>query len=136
MPPQGVITAVNKDVKPNFAYIDNQAFQYITGDPIPPPEVLSFYVQMRRVIVGLYKAILLTGKDILINEFKNKNNYKICVQFIPVFTNQYQYVEFEVKFSGCIKEQFDKLVSHLKYIFEVTRQLDDSPFAEVWFSRS
>ena len=135
MPPQGVITSVNRNVSPNFAFIDSQVFSYIIGDPVPPPEVLSFYIQIRRVVVGLYKAILITGKDILINEYKNKNSYKICVQFIPVFTNQYQYVEFEVNFASHIKEQFDRLVHHLKYIFEVTRQLDDSPFAEIWFGK-
>ena len=135
MPPQGVIASVDRDVIPSFAYVENQVATHLNGDPLPP-EVLSFYIQIRRVIVGLYKAILITGKDILMNEFKNRNSYRICVQFIPVFTNQYIYVEFEVKFEKCIKKQFDKLVQHLKYIFEVTRQLDDSPFADIWFNRS
>ena len=133
MAPQSIIAYVDRDFTPHHAYVETQILPF--GNPIPP-EVLSFYVQIRRVIVGLYKAILITGKDILINEYKNRNTYKICVQFIPVFTNHYHYVEFEVNFTRQIKQQFDRLVQDLKYIFEVTRQLDDSPFAEIWFNRS
>ena len=67
-------------------------------------EVLSFYVQIRRVITGLYKAILITGKDMLINEHKYTNLYRLYVQFILALTNQYQYVEFEIKFDQDVKK--------------------------------
>ena len=71
----------------------------------------------------------------LINEYKYTNLYKLYVQFIPALTNQYQYVEYEIKFDQDVKKQFDRLVTDLKYIFDVTRQLDDSPFAEIWLGR-
>ena len=109
MSPQSVIESVNRNVSPTFAYVENQVTIHLAEEPLPP-EVLSFYIQIRRVTVGLYKAILITGKDILVNEFKNRDSYRICVQFVPVFTNQYVYVEFAVRFEKCIKEQFDKLV--------------------------
>ena len=70
-----------------------------------------------------------------INEYMYTNLYRLYVQFIPAFTNQYQYVEYEIKFDQDVKKQFDRLVTDLKYIFNVTRQLDDSPFSEIWLGR-
>ena len=51
-------------------------------------------------------------------------------------TNQYQCVKYEIKFDQNVKKQFDRLVTDLKYIFDVTRQLDDSLFAEIWLGRT
>ena len=135
MPPQSIITNVQRNITPHFTYVHNQIAVQLPNEPIPQLEVLSFYVQIRRVITGLYKAILITGKDMLINEYKYTNLYRLYVQFIPALTKQYQYVEYEIKFDQNIKKQFDKLVTDLKYIFDVTRQLDDSPFAEIWLGR-
>ena len=67
----------------------------------------------------------------LINEYKFTNLYRLYVQFIPALTNQYH----EIKFDQNVKKQFDRLITDLKYIFDVTRQLDDSPFAEIWLGR-
>ena len=135
MPPQSKITNVQRNITPQFTYAHNQIAVQLPSDPIPQLEVLSFYVQIRRVITGLYKAILITGKDMLINEYKYTNLYRLYVQFIPALTNQYQYVKYEIKFDQDVKKQFDRLVTDLKYIFDVTRQLDDSPFAEIWLGR-
>ena len=43
---------------------------------------------------------------------------------------------YEIKFDQNVQKQFDKLVTDLKYIFDVTRQLDDSPFTEIWLGRN
>ena len=104
MPPQNIITNVQRNITPQFTYVNNQIAVQLPNDPITQLEVLSFYVQIRRVITGLYKAILITGKDMLINEYKYTNLYRLYVQFIPALTNQYQYVEFEVKFRHRVGE--------------------------------
>ena len=135
MPPQSIITNVQRNITPQFTYAHNQIVVQLPNDPIPQLEVLLFYVQIRRVITELYKAILITGKDMLINEYKYTNLYRLYVQFIPALTNQYQYVEYVIKFDQDVKKQFDRLVTDLKYIFDVTRQLDDSPFAKIWLGR-
>ena len=88
---------------------------------------------MRSFLAGIYKAILVSGKDILINEFQYVTKYKLSVSYVPVFTNKYTYVEFEVDFKGNIKKQADRLLKDLGYIFEYARQLDDSPFTKIWF---
>ena len=39
----------------------------------------------------------------------------------------------KIDFKGNIKKQADRLLKDLGYIFEYARQLDDSPFAKIWF---
>ena len=130
MPPQDIISNVKEDVDPEYAYVNNQTLPLNEGIPI---EVFAFYIQIRSFLAGIYKAILVSGKDILINEFKYVTKYKLSVSYVPVFTNKYTYVEFEVDFKGNIKKQADKLLKDLGYIFEYARQLDDSPFTKIWF---
>ena len=103
MPPQSIITNVQRNINPHFTYVHNQIAVQLPNNPIPQLEVLSFYVQIRKVITGLYKAILITGKDMLINEYKYTNLYRLYVQFIPALTNQYQCIEYEIKFDQNVK---------------------------------
>ena len=133
MPPQSIITNVQRNITPHLTYVHNQITVQLPNNPIPQLEVLSFYIQIRKVITALYKAILITGKDMLINEYKYANLYRLYIQFIPALTNQYQCIEYEIKFDQNVKKQFDRLVTDLKHVFDVTRQLDDSPFTEIWF---
>ena len=130
MPPQGITNNEKRDVDPEYAYVNNQTLPLSEDIPI---EVFAFYIQMRSFLAGIYKAILVSGKDILINEFQYVTKYKLCVSYVPVFTNKYTYVEFEVDFKGNIKKQADRLLKDLGYIFEYARQLDDLPFTEIWF---
>ena len=130
MPPQDIINNVKRDVDPEYAYVNNQARPLSEDIPI---EVVAFYIQMRSFLAGIYKAILVSGKDILINEFQYVTKYQLSVSYVPVFTNKYTYVEFEVDFKGDIKKQADKLLKDLGCIFEHARQLDDSPFTKIWF---
>ena len=130
MPPQDIINSENRDVDPEYAYVNNQTLPLSEDIPI---EVFAFYIQMRSFLAGIYKAILVSGKDILINEFQYVTKYKLSVSYVPVFTNKYTYVEFEVDFKGNIKKQADRLLKDLGYIFEYARQLDDSPFTKIWF---
>ena len=130
MPPQDIINNENRDVDPEYAYVNNQTLPLSEDIPI---EVFAFYIQMRSFLAGIYKAILVSGKDILINEFQYVTKYKLSVSYVPVFTNKYTYVEFEVDFKGNIKKQADRLLKDLGYIFEYARQLDDSPFTKIWF---
>ena len=130
MPPQDIINNEKRDVDPEYAYVNNQTLPLSEDIPI---EVFAFYIQMRSFLAGIYKAILVSGKDILINEFQYVTKYKLSVSYVPVFTNKYTYVEFEVDFKGNIKKQADRLLKDLGYIFEYARQLDDSPFTKIWF---
>ena len=130
MPLQDIINNVKRDVDPEYAYVNNQALPLSEDIPI---EVFAFYIQMRSFLAGIYKAILVSGKDILINEFQYVTKYKLSVSYVPVFTNKYTYVEFEVDFKGNIKKQADRLLKDLGYIFEYARQLDDSTFTKIWF---
>ena len=130
MPLQDIINNVKRDVDPEYAYVNNQAIPLSEDIPI---EVFAFYIQMRSFLAGIYKAILVSGKDILINEFQYITKYNLSVSYVPVFTNKYTYVEFEVDFKGNIKKQSDRLLKDLGYIFEYARQLDDSPFTKIWF---
>ena len=131
MPPQDIINNEKRDVDPEYVYVNNQALPLSEDIPL---EVFAFYIQIRRFLAGIYKAILMSGKDILINEFKYVTKYRLSVSYVPVFTNQYTYVEFEVDFKGDIKKQADRLLKDLGYIFKYARQLDDSPFTKIWFS--
>ena len=133
MPPQSIITNVQRNITSHLTYVYNQITVQLPNNPIPQLEVLSFYIQIRKVITALYKAILITGKDMLINEYKYANLYRLYIQFIPALTNQYQCIEYEIKFDRNVKKQFDRLVTDLKHVFDVTRQLDDFPFTEIWF---
>ena len=130
MPPQDIINNEKRDVDPEYVYVNNQTLPLSEDIPI---EVFAFYIQMRSFLAGIYKAILVSGKDILINEFQYVTKYKLSVSYVPVFTNKYTYVEFEVDFKENIKEQADRLLKDLGYIFEYARQLDDSPFTKIWF---
>ena len=103
---------------PEYTYVDNQTTLQLQENADIPVEVLTFYVQIRRFIAGLYKAILITGKDILINEYQYATRYKLSVSFVPVFTNTHTYIDFELDLKGNIKKQFDRLIKDLKYIFE------------------
>ena len=88
MPPQSIIINVQRNIIPHFTYVHNQIVVQLPNNPIPQLEVLSFYVQIRKVITGLYKAILITGKDMLINEYKYTNLYRLYVNFIPALTKK------------------------------------------------
>ena len=126
MPPQDIILNVRRNVDPEYAYIDNQSLPIHHNIPI---EVLTFYVQMKRFLAGIYKAILITGNDILINEFQYVTRYKLSVSFVQIFTNKHTYVDFEIDFQENMKKQTDRLIKDLRY----ARQLDDSPFSDIWF---
>ena len=130
MPPQNIIYNVKRDVDPEYAYVDNQTLPLHEDIPI---EVFTFYVQMKRFLAGIYRAILITGKDILINEFQYVTIFKLSVRYVPVFTNKHTYIDFEIDFKENIKKQADRLLKDLRYIFEYARQLDNSPFSEIWF---
>ena len=47
----------------------------------------------------------MSGKDILINEFQYVTKYKLSVSYVPVFTNKYTYVEFEVDFKEILRSK-------------------------------
>ena len=91
MPPQDIINNEKRDVDPEYAYVNNQTLPLSEDIPI---EVFAFYIQMRSFLAGIYKTILVSGKDILINEFQYVTKYKLSVSYVPVFTNKYTYVEF------------------------------------------
>ena len=44
MPPQSIITNVQRNIIPHFTYVHNQIAVQLPNNPIPQLEVLSFYV--------------------------------------------------------------------------------------------
>ena len=135
MPPEDPVHGMNKTVTPQYSpvTVGNHIVIHIENGTFPTDCIIGFYIQMRKLLAAVYKAILITGKNMLINEYQYLNRYQISVAYVPTFTNTYKYVEFEVDFSKEIRPQANKLQEGLVKVLENASQLDDSPFTDIWF---
>ena len=135
MPPRDPVHGMNKTVTPQYSpvTVGNHIIIHVENGTFPTDCIIGFYIQMRKLLAGIYKAILITGKNMLINEFKYLPQYQISVAYVPMFTNTYKYVEFEVDLTKEITPQANKLQDGLVQILESASQLDDSPFTDIWF---
>ena len=57
---QDIISNVKRDVDPEYTYVNNQTLPLNEDIPI---EVFAFYIQMRRFLAGVYKAICHTTEN-------------------------------------------------------------------------
>ena len=135
MSPKIPALGIEETIIPQYSPITvgNHIVVHVANGTFPTNCIIGFYIQMRKLLAGIYKAILITGKNMLINEFKYLYKYQISVVYVPMFTNTYKYVEFEVDLTKEITPQANKLQDDLVQILESASQLDDSPFTDIWF---
>lgn len=127
----------DKNVTPKYSHVhNNPQLQVVPGLQMESHilvNMYNFYSQHHMLMKEFYTELLLTGKDILINEYKYASNYRLVVMFVPKFSDKYVYKEITVSFKENVKPQFDKMVKGLIKIFRSARQLDDSPFSQINF---
>ena len=126
-----------KNVTPKYTHVQNNPqLQFVPGLQMESHVLINmydFYSQHYKLMREFYTELLLTGKDILINEYKYASNYRLVIIFVPKFSENYIYKEIVIFFKEDVKPQFDKMVRGLIRIFRSARQLDDSPFSQITF---
>ena len=114
----------------------------IVNNPIiPTPRVggvslfhmYTFYAAVEKVIKQLHNILLITNKQMYINEYKYLGKYRLIIMYKHISTNKIHEYDHTIIIGEKVMSSFSNLKRNIDRILECTVQENDSPFATLLY---